>query len=168
MDSLRYNIEFIKKDTYSELTVFTGVTMRLTFWKFIIEILNERDKWITGLSIGDAQDALTKKTIEKGLYGGNKEQGWTDYTSYNAHNQFVQYLLMMGVIGVLYFLVLLGAIFWRAIVFRDMILFLTMVLFVLFCFTESVLAVNKGLIFFSIIPPLLISSSFFATRQPAT
>lgn len=156
LDSLHNNIEFIKQDTYSELTVFTGVTMRLTFWKFTIELLNEHNAWLMGLTIGDAQDALSKKAAAKGLYAGNKERGWTDYTSYNAHNQFMQYLLMMGVVGVIYFTVLLVFIVVKAIRQRNLLLLFSMILFILFCFTESALAVNKGLIFFSIIPPLLL------------
>ena len=156
LDSINSNIEFIKKDTYSELTVFTGVTVRITFWKFVIEVLSENNSWWTGMTIGDADNALHNKAVEKKLFGGNEERGWTDYTSYNAHNQYFQYLLLMGVAGLVYFMIILISILVHALNHKDQLLLLSTLLFMLFCFTESVLEVNKGIIFFSVIPPLLI------------
>lgn len=164
IDTLNSNIEFIKQDAYSELTVFTGVTVRLTFWKFVVEILDETDSWWTGMSIGDGDNALHEKAVEKKLYGGNPEMGWTDYTSYNAHNQFFQYLLYMGIPGVLYFILILIAIIWHAIRKKKLLLLLSALLFTSFCVTESVLDVNKGIIFFSIFLPLLI----YADRNTPT
>jgi O-antigen ligase len=168
LDSLNYNIEFVKKDTYSELTVFTGVTVRLTFWKFVLEILNENNSWWTGMGIGDGDNALHEKAVKKNLYGGNEERGWTDYTSYNAHNQYFQYMLLIGILGLLYFLFLLFTILSYALKHKKALLLLSILLFMLFCFTESVLAVNKGIIFFSIIPPLLIYSGESEPRQSAS
>ena len=165
VDSINSNIEFIQNDTYSELTVFTGITVRLTFWKFIIEILNEEKRWITGMSIGDGQNALHDKAVEKKLFAGNKERGWTDYTNYNAHNQFFQYLLLIGVVGMTYFIVLLAAIFWKGFQEKNTLLLLAMFLFVLFCFTESVLARNKGIVFFTIIPVLLLHPAYSAAKN---
>jgi O-antigen ligase len=156
-DSLNSNIEFIKNDNYSELTVFTGVTIRLAIWKFIVEILEENNSWWIGMAPGDGVETLRKKAVEKNLYQGNKERGWVDYTSYNAHNQYFQYLLFFGVAGLTYFMLLLLNIIIHALHYRNLLLLFGILLFMMFAATESVLESNKGIIFFSIIPILLIA-----------
>lgn len=165
LDSINSNIEFIKKDTYSESTVFTGVTVRITFWKFVIEVLNENSSWWTGMSIGDGDNALHNKAVEKKLFAGNKERGWVDYTNYNAHSQYFQYLLLVGVAGLSYFIILLISILIHAVNHKDQLLLMVTLLFMLFCFTESVLELNKGIIFFSVIPPLLIYGNNLLVRE---
>ncbi len=159
-EAINSQFAFIDKKEYGELTRWTGPQIRYVKWKFITEILNEHNAWPFGVGIGDGYDLLRKKSAENGLYEGNKARGWHDYAGYNAHNQFFQYLLYIGIIGVSLFVITLFFCFRKAIHHKSYIYLSFLVIFLLFCMTESVLSSQKGIVFFAFF------NAFFAFHPP--
>jgi O-antigen ligase len=151
----RFEIEFnsrtevLKLNQYKYDTPFTGLTLRLVFWKICFEIMDEKDAWITGVGIGDFQDLLNQKYIDKGIYTGNKQLGDTGYIGYGPHNQWVEMLLSMGLIGLVYFIWFIIYIINHYIKAGNALALLFILIFVSVSITECVLSVNKGIVFFA-------------------
>ncbi len=123
----------------------TSEKARLLSWDASIKLIEEAP--LLGYGIGDANDVLIKKYKELG-YTYNFEN------KYNAHNQFLQTLLQTGVLGlgILVSIFILLAIRMKRSG-NEFSVFL--ILFVSLVF-ESMLVRFNGIVFFSIIMPLLL------------
>lgn len=118
---------------------------RLLTWDASIKLIQEAP--FLGYGIGDTNDVLMKKYEELNYV--------SNYTNkYNAHNQFLQTFLQTGVIG---FLILISIFILLALRMRrsrnEFSVFL--ILFVSLFF-ESMLVRFNGIVFFSIVIPLLL------------
>lgn len=125
--------------------------------------ISEPDRWLTwkaavmaideapllGYGIGDAKDVLVAKYKELGVEYQNHIKH-----RYNAHNQFLQTWLETGVIGIF---ILLFVFTWLAFYMRrssnEFAVFLALFIALMF---ESMLVRFNGIVFFSIIVPLLL------------
>lgn len=143
------DLQVVQKDTFRYDTPFTGLTLRLVLWKCSFEILDEKNAWLWGVGIGDFQDLLNRKYIQKGIYTGNPALGETGYLGYNPHNMWVEIILALGIIGAL---VMAFLFVYSAYYFYTQHYFLGLLLLLIFTslsFTECVLSSNKGIVFFS-------------------
>ena len=149
--NLKEKIEILKKDKYSYDEPFTGLTLRLTFWRLAIKHMIEDKTYPVGTGTGDAQDYLNNVYVIHNLDAGG-------YKDFNPHNQWVQTFLQLGLVGVL----LLGMIFVlsivRAIKNNNFVLLLLMIITFCFMLSESILEVNKGIVFFSLFFTILAST----------
>ena len=148
-----------EKVTYEENNQLTGVSIRLLMWRFALESLSEKNAWLIGLGIADAQDALNEKIAAANLYTGNPEFGDTGYIGYNCHNQYVEFLLLLGVVGLVYYLIYLGILLDFAWRYKNYIFLFFASLVIIICFTESFLETNKGVVFFNFFTGLFIFHS---------
>ncbi len=149
---LTKNLKLVQEDTVTHYEEFTGLNLRLFFWKTAIAQLWEDNRLIAGVGTGDGQDylnmAYTKRHLDE--YG---------YLGYDPHNQWVITLLQLGMLGVL----LLGSVFitaaWKARKMNNISFHLFA--WVIFCFSlsESVLEANKGIVFFALFFCVLCPSS---------
>lgn len=116
-------------------------------WKAAIAAIEEAP--ILGYGVGDAKDVLVAKYKELGPAYQNHIRH-----RYNAHNQFLQTWLETGVLGVF---ILLFIFTWLAFYMRrssnEISVFLVLIIALLF---ESMLVRFNGIVFFSIIIPLLL------------
>ena len=153
-DILRFDTQkFHSKDLSA--AYFNGIEFRLFQWKMTYEILNDERAWVIGVSTADAQPLLDKKFKEYHLYQGDLSKGDRGYLGYNVHNQFVQCLLQSGLIGLIAFLFVCYNLLRLSI--RKNITELRMIILLLisFCFTESVLQSQRGLVSFTLFPLLI-------------
>jgi len=159
LTEINANMNVIKQDTFRYDTPFTGLTLRLVIWKNSITILNENNAWLLGVGIGNFQDLLNKKYVQKGMYTGNVELGDTGYWGYNTHNQWVETMLALGIVGLLILITILCLIFHHYLQQKQVLgLFLFFIL-ISVSLTESVISANKGIVFFTFFL-LLFSNSF--------
>ena len=68
--------------------------------------------------------------------------------SYNCHNQYLQVLCYFGIFGLLYFILWIYYVFKASIRTNKIFQLLVFSILVYFC-TESIMSVNKGIIFIS-------------------
>lgn len=119
-----------------------GKALRVAIWKCSADILKKH--WVTGVGTGDVQDSLQK------AYENRKFFFASLYNKYNAHNEYLQVTLANGLPGLL---ILLSCIFYPLLHYREKftgnIYFLFLLLFAITGITESVLEVNKGIIWYS-------------------
>ncbi|MDH7446384.1 O-antigen ligase family protein [Aquimarina sp. 2201CG14-23] len=123
----------------------TSEKARLLSWDASVKLIEEAP--LLGYGIGDANDILIQKYKELG-YAYNYEN------KYNAHNQFLQTTLQTGIVGlgVLVSIFILLAIRMKRSR-NEFSVFLILMISLIF---ESMLVRFNGIVFFSIIIPLLL------------
>ncbi len=149
--NLKEKVEILKKDKYSYDEPFTGLTLRLTFWRLAVKHLVEDDTYVFGTGTGDAQDYLNKIYALHNLDAGG-------YKDFNPHNQWVQTFLQLGLLGVFLLALIFTLSVIRAIKNNNFILLLFLIISLCFALSESILEVNKGIVFFSLFITILVST----------
>jgi len=145
---------------------FNEVQLRVTLWKFSLEILAETHSWLTGVSAGDAHFQINRQITSHGMYTGVPGTSDTGYLNYNLHNQFLETLLRSGAIGLMLLLAFLYAVFRRAVAAKDGMLLATLGVFCCVFLTESVLERQIGIVPFFFFLCLLLAGRHPATRAP--
>jgi O-antigen ligase len=119
-----------------------GKAIRVAVWKCGADILKKH--WPIGVGTGDVQDSLQKAYENRKFYFASM------YNKYNAHNEYLQITLANGLPGLL---ILLSCILYPLLSYRKIfsgnIYFLFLLLFAVVGMTESILEVNKGIIWYS-------------------
>jgi len=119
-----------------------GKALRVAIWKCSADVLKKH--WLTGVGTGDVQDSLQKTYENRKFYFASM------YNRYNAHNEYLQILLATGLPGLL---ILLSCILYPLLNYRKKfsgnIYFLFLLLFAVVGMSESILEVNKGIIWYS-------------------
>jgi hypothetical protein len=77
-------------------------------------------------------------------------------------------MLEMGLIGLLSFLICIGGAFYMAWKSKQMLYLVFTTIFTISCFTESMLEVNKGIIFYAFFNALLTASLAAGKTREAT
>jgi O-antigen ligase len=143
------NINELTSTSYSiqpNTTYKNSTEIRASLWWLGIQSLSSVNP-LLGTGTGDVDDlieAISDRYAIKNILG-----------SYNPHNEFLYILLGNGAIGLILFLLFLAIPFRKAWIERDYVLMGFLFLIVSLCFTETILERQKGIVFFSLIFPLL-------------
>lgn len=136
-------MEVINKEELVDPEEFTGLNLRLYFWKTSVTQLWEDNRIITGIGTGDSQNYLNNVYKRRHLdqYG---------YEGFDAHNQWIMTLLQFGIIGVVGLASIFISGLWVSL--KDGNINWQFFAIVIFAFTlsESVLESNKGIVFFAL------------------
>ena len=137
--------EFEESGNPGDYNATISENARLLSWNASLEAIKEAPFF--GYGIGDANDVLTRKYRELNYQENYDKQ-------YNSHNQFFQTWMQTGVlgIGILITIIILLAIQMRRSR-NEFSVFLILFISLLF---ESMLVRFNGIVFFSIIVPLLL------------
>lgn len=157
-DTLQSNMDLLKKEKFNTNTPFTGLNLRLIFWRFTYEILNEQDAYLFGVGPASVQSYLNKKYISMDMYLGNGKDD-TGYIGYNCHNQFLQSGLGSGIIGVAVLIFWCIALFISTYKTNSPILWGFTLMILCFFFIESVFNRQYGVILCTFIPLLYTKTS---------
>jgi O-antigen ligase len=163
-DSIHSDFESIRKKDYN--IVHSGLSVRLSMWKFCVEILNEEGAWLTGVGTGDGQLFLDNSYKKYDMYTGNIYLNDKGFLGFNAHNQYFQFLLSLGVLSVVYFMALLymsGMLFLRQ---QNYLALFFLLSFAIAAITESNLCAQKGTVFFGFFMALFAFQSPVSAKQP--
>lgn len=148
-DSLFSSWELLDKETFNYNDPFTGVTLRLITWKFVMQKFVENENLLLGLGTGDAKEFINDVYRERKMDDAG-------YLNFNMHNQYLEYILKFGILGLLYFFSILFLSFKKAIKSKNGLYFSFLLIFCIFSITESNLEVQRGIVFF-----VLINSVFY-------
>ncbi len=127
-----------------------GKALRLAIWECSRELIYQNFFW--GLGSGDVQDELQKVYEKRKFYFASR------YNRYNAHNQYIQQFLANGIIG---FTALLCCIFiplFSKLPYKKQFLINFLIIFGAICLTESILEVNKGIVWYSFFNSIFVFS----------
>ncbi len=141
----------IQLDSDSSLgRAWDGKALRIAIWECSRQLINQNFLW--GLGSGDVQDELQKTYEKRKFYFASR------YNKYNAHNQYVQQFLANGFMG---FMALLFCIFiplFLKLPFKKQLLVNFLFIFGAICLTESILEVNKGIVWYSFFNSIFVFS----------
>jgi O-antigen ligase len=119
-----------------------GKALRIAIWKCSGDVLKKH--WLIGVGTGDVQDNLQQAYENRRFYFASQ------YNKYNAHNEYLQITIANGLPGLL---ILLSCIIYPLLNYRKKYsgntYFLFLLLFSVIGISESLLEVNKGIIWYS-------------------
>ena len=119
-----------------------GKALRMAIWKCSTDIL--QDHLLIGVGTGDVQDSLQHAYENRKFYFAAR------YNSYNAHNEYLQITLANGLPGLLILLTCIAyPLFQYRKKFTGNVYRLFLLLFIVAAISESILEVNKGIIWYS-------------------
>jgi hypothetical protein len=150
------NLKQLNKSQFSDSIYFDGLSFRLLMLKFGKEIIHENNALLLGVSPGNSQDILNKKMLDYKMYSGNKNTNSNGYLSYNYHNQYAETCVSTGVIGLTMLILLIGHIFSISIKEKDLLIFLSILVFAVAFVTESMLERQVGVVSFCLFFSLFI------------
>jgi O-antigen ligase len=127
-----------------------GKALRIAIWRCASDII--RSNFTVGVGTGDAQVELQKAYEQRKFYFASR------YNRYDAHNQYIQQWIMNGIVGVLLLCLALIAPFFFSVLRTNSYYIFFLVIFGLFCITESMLEINKGIVWYSFFNSIFVFS----------
>jgi len=121
-------------------------------WRFVPQILNEKNAWLTGVSVGDAQPLLDQKYISANMYIGEPAKDDKGFIGYNTHNEFLESLLQTGIPGLLAFMLIICSLIKMAWKRKKAELSFVTLLLLIYSFSESVFETQYSLLIFIFFP----------------
>jgi O-antigen ligase len=116
-----------------------NVSARAGSWAGALLIVKEHP-WL-GIGIGDTEAALIEKYKKINFVTGVQNQ-------FNAHNQYLEFWIGSGIVAILCFVLLIFSEGYDAYINRNVVLLGLLYIFLISCFTESVINRQAGRIFF--------------------
>lgn len=143
----------------SDHTYSTSTEIRASLWWLGIQAWKHTNWWIGG-GTGDV-NALIRKTADR-------YRITNILNNFNPHNQFIYILVGNGLLAFVPFVLYLFFPLARALRTHDVLLTGFIVIIGMVCMTETVLELQKGIIFFSLFHPALSAkvNTAPATRKP--
>ena len=144
------DLRLYRQERQAPFTVFNGISLRLLIWRSAVEILNDQNAWIMGVSAGDAQDLLNKKYLSRINSG---------FLGYNFHNEYIEILVRSGLVGLFVFLAACGSLILLARSAGTKEAWFTVIIVLLLCLTESMLEMQHSAFFCCFFPLLNLPAS---------
>jgi len=117
-----------------------STAVRILIWEQAIQLI--KTNFLFGIGVGDVNDALYEAYEQNGITGALNHK-------LNAHNQFFQTFIGLGVVGIILLLVLTLGQLIKALVKRNVLLFIFSLLIILNFLVESMLQTSAGILYFT-------------------
>jgi len=137
--------------TFKANDFFPGTALRVYQIRIFFEMMREDGQWFTGYGANATDEKIRQKRIEHQLYGG--------YDVFNFHNQYIQFFAEIGIIGFIICIIMVFVNLKIAINRKDFIHFSFAILIISLFLTESFLARQRGVIYFTLMYCLFTSFS---------
>ena len=157
-EELSTNIsEVLTNERFNRVYPWTGTSIRILQLRILKEQLSQDNILLTGYGLFASRENLEQRHKKFNTYFG--------YHNYNYHNQYAQTISESGIIGLILLILLLGINLYKAIRSQYFLFISFSILIILWFATESVLWVQRGVIFFSVFY-CLFTHLDFKTKQP--
>ncbi|OYU85529.1 MAG: hypothetical protein CFE24_01095 [Flavobacterium sp. BFFFF2] len=134
-------VEAWNTPNFQQNDYFSGTVLRVYLIRIFVEFEQENSIFWQGFG----QDASGSKMVEK----QQQHSLYEEYKGYNFHNQYVQTTAELGIVGLLILLLMLATLTQNAIKNKDFLQFVFAVLMISLFLTESFLARQRGIVFFT-------------------
>lgn len=136
------------KEKFQQNEYFAGTAFRVYQARIFKEMLQEDNVFLQGYGLNASGFRIEQKGIEHNVFlGSEKHEG---YQKKNFHNQYIQIFAETGIVGFLILLIIVILNLIKSIKTKDFIHFCFAVLMMSLFLTESFLARQRGVVFFSI------------------
>ncbi|MCX6273407.1 MAG: O-antigen ligase family protein [Bacteroidetes bacterium] len=132
--------DYVSGNIPLDVTSDDGTNERILVWRSSVEIFKEHP--VFGVGTGDVKDLLMKKYEENHITAAVNKR-------LNAHNQYFQTLLSLGLLGLLILVFLLLFPMIDAVMRKDLLYFLFLMIVVVNFTGESMLERQAGVVFYS-------------------
>lgn len=146
--------KIFRTDKFDPSDYFDGLSLRVLYARFGMEILSENNAFIPGVGTGDAKTLLEEKITQSNLYTG--EGSNAGYLEYDFHNQYIQTFVRSGIIGLGLFLAGLIYCWVLAVKKKNKLFFLIMIMYTLAFCTDTWMDFQLGIVSYLMITSLLI------------
>lgn len=119
---------------------WNSLNIRLAKWECAVEVINEN--FPLGVGVGCSQIKLNEKYQENNFVVGLEKR-------FSTHNQFLHYLVETGVLGLIVYMLILLRGFLLSYKHNNFILLALVCLLFICGLTDTILIINKGIIFFT-------------------
>lgn len=136
----RYINSFYQGEKEQQIYLESTAMMRLKIWPVLIKDF-EGYEIIIGKGIGDTKQDMMECYKREGITFALDEK-------LNAHNQYIQTLYAVGLFGLAVLLYIISYAFWLSFKYRNLVLFLFLVIISVNFMFESVLERGGGVMFF--------------------
>jgi lipopolysaccharide/colanic/teichoic acid biosynthesis glycosyltransferase len=130
-----------EKITPPSATGYNSVSIRVELWSASWELIKENI--LFGVGTGDIKDELEKKFTEKKFFYGAEKK-------FNPHNQFLHTGVMLGLAGGVLLILMLAVPAFQSLKNKNYLFVAFIAIVFLNCLTESILEVQKGVLFFCV------------------
>ena len=139
---------------------FLSMNSRYAIWDCNWSLIIKKNNWLTGAGLDHQQDLNKCYSSSWKKYGMDTNDGIDEFflenTIFNAHNEFLQSWIDLGILGFISILTVFVVSIRLAIINRNYLYFAFLTLFLICCLSESMLARQKGIVFYAFF------NSFFA------
>ncbi len=141
---------------------FPGTAFRVYQVRIFAELLQEEPIFFTGYGLNATDSKILTKAKEHSIFMGNEtHEGYHDK---NFHNQYVQFFAELGIFGFLLIVAMLGINLYNGLYRKDFVHICFAILMISLFLTESFLARQRGIIFFTAFY-CLFNSGLFSNRK---
>jgi O-antigen ligase len=142
-EELNTNVsEVLNNERFNQVYPWTGTSIRILQLRILKEQLSQDNIILTGYGLFASRENLEQRHKNFNTYFG--------YHNYNYHNQYAQTISESGIIGLILLILLLGTNIYKAIRSHYFLFISFSILIILWFATESVLWVQRGVVFFSV------------------
>lgn len=141
-----YNVsvqEAWNQPTFKTNDFFPGTALRVYQLRIFKEMMEEDGRWFTGYGANATDSKIQQKRIEHHLYEG--------YDVFNFHNQYIQFFAEIGIFGFIICILMVLVNLKNAIIRKDFVHFSFAILIISLFLTESLLARQRGVLFFTLL-----------------
>jgi O-antigen ligase len=128
-----------KAATSPSASGYNSVSIRVELWRGSWELIKEHI--LFGVGTGDIKDELERKFTEKKFFYGAEKK-------FNPHNQFLHTGVMLGLAGGFLLILMLAVPAFQSLKNKNYLFVAFIAIVFLNCLTESILEVQKGVLFF--------------------
>lgn len=147
-DMGKFQQYYLTAPDFNEGIYFDGLSLRLVFIRFGLEIMNEEKSYVWGTGTGDAEALLKQKIKAYHMYQGDGAKDKEGYLQYGYHNEFLQKYVQLGITGLLVFIAWLVYCYYMALRYRHGLLLNLLLVFTFTSFTDTLLEQQVGLVLF--------------------
>jgi hypothetical protein len=156
-----YNVsinEAWNKKDFNHNSFFPGAAIRVYQIRVFLEILKERQFFLTGFGLDASQEYISKKAKEHNMV--------EVYEEHNFHNQYLQTFAELGVLGIIILLAMLFINLRNALRHKDFLHLAFAVTMIMLFLSESFFCRERGIVFFIVLYCLFNSASNEEVEEP--
>jgi len=153
----KFNTDYLYAKKFNPGIYFDGLSLRLVFIRFGLEIMQEDGNYLFGVGTGDAETLLQEKIRAYDMYTGDGVKDKLGYLQFGFHNEFLQKFLQTGIVGLGLFLSVLVYCIAMAVKHRSKLLLNLMLIYLFSFFTDTIMEVQTGLVIFLTFAALSVS-----------
>ena len=156
MDMSHFQKSYLTASTFNPDMYFDGLSLRVIYIRFGLEIMRENGNYLIGVGSGDAENLLKKKIASYNMYTGDGVTEKEGYLKYGYHNEYLQRLVQFGFAGFSLFMAAIVYCFYMAIKYKQKLLLSLMIIFSSSFFTDTLIEHQVGLVSFLVFSCLCI------------